>query len=941
MDPLDPERLFLRVQNLGTDPNLQRSAPDSERQVLKEILEELQCFPLAIDQAASFIRENSPMTLREYQTYLTPRSVDRERLLRFKQTNPTYPDSVMTTWEISLHYLDRRHPRASWILQLLGFLDHSDISEELLTAVTKRIPWSFDANLPGKQLHFRYQAQMAFLEDDVEFRCAIGTLVSLSLIQRNITTLHVHPLVHEWIRVRLNPEPQQQSRFTNVAALLLYHYLPPEMVVWLGSCPMSLPLIDRINQISHHIRAVLANLRDYAMHATTIPLECFVLCEVYYLARYPKHSDLHFDISNALLVDLDHVIRIMISKILPDQRSLAGFIHKAISLLGGDPRLMNRTTQLAESLESLRSKVSLADCPDDFFMLLASSVIDVCDTLKHTLDEKLVLDNDRSHQNVTDRKEQRRYISYRLLESLQNLFSSIDLTSTLLRKTLLAINIRLLEVMTPEEYATQKQFDSIKILSSKEMASLDFDTKAAYLCRLAELLWGYRGPKDFVDLQNVFSAVVSECSAMRIRARQSRVQQEDRAYILASSRSSYISSSFGRAHVPEKRYALEDIFTPLDYIWANTFIVAQTMSDPGQQWKTSRIDDTCIGPLDLPQRRWSIDLISSISGIYRLCLAERDPTSDTNARSLNHFSKLSVRYCLINIYANLEDWEMLQHELVILLKCDQVLDFCNRLGSFPWETRQVANAQENILPSPPSHEPRHDFQDTSWLSLGTRQFRAAKNLVAGRVSQISSVSSTSDPPLVTELHEAKAQKAAAEIEARLEAGAAQRQSRLKAVENDPSRRDVFGDKPSRLRNLGLPNSCNRITDPDVGSAITHFFTLAQKMQLLDDQEASILRQKIRVVAQMSSESGAKYLGNLEILFQLAQKLPAKSPKSMDIRYSSHNSRSERASPADEFGDASDPESLDEEVNEEMYDDHELGHIAGMTGLIGAGDKGTC
>ena len=878
------------------------------------------------------------MTLREYQTYLTPRSVDRERLLRFKQANPTYPHSVMTTWEISLHYLDRRHPRASWILQLLGFLDHSDISEALLITVTKRIPWSLHANILGEQLRFRYQTQMAFLEDDVGFRCAIGTLVSLSLIQRNITTLHVHPLVHEWIRVRLNAEPQQQAKFTHVAALLLYHYPPSEMVVWLGPmispqvgpCPLSPQLGDRINRISHHIRPVLANLRDYAMHDTTILLECFVLCEVYYLAGTPKHS--RFDIFNALLVDLDQVISLMISKIPSDQRALARLIHKAISLVGGDLRLMDRTTRLAESLESLRSKVSLANCPDNFFVLLASSVIDVCDTLKHTLYEKVVLNNDRGHQKITNRKGQRRHITCRLLKSFQSLLFSIDPMSTPLRKTRLAINVHLLEFMTPEKYATQKRFDIKKILCSEELRSLDFKTKAASLCRLVELLWKYRGPRDFVDLQNVFSAVVSECSAMRIRAQQSRVQQEDRAYILASSRSSYISNSFGRALVPEKRYALQDIFTPLDYIWANTLTIAQTVSEPGQQWKTSPIDESCIGPLDLPQRRWSIDLISSISGIYRLCLAKRDPTSDTNARSLNHFSKLSVRYCLINIYANLEDWGMLQHELVILLKCDQVLDFCNRLGSFPWETRQVANAQENILPSPPSHESRHDFQDTSWLTLGTRQFRAVKNLVAGRVWQIPSVCSTSDPPLVTELHEAKAQKAAAKIEARLEAAAAQRQSRLKAVENDPSRRDVFGDKPSRLRNLGLPNSCNRITDPDVGSAITHFFTLAQKMQLPDNQEASNLRLKIRVVAQMSSESGAKYLGNLEIIYQLAQKLSMKSPKSMDVEYSSDDGDLKRREPADdvESGDASDTESSDEEVNEERYDDHELRHNAGMT-----------
>lgn len=67
MDPLDAERLFLRIQSLGTEPS-QISTSGPEHQDLKQILGELQCFPLAIDQVASFIRENSPITLREYLT---------------------------------------------------------------------------------------------------------------------------------------------------------------------------------------------------------------------------------------------------------------------------------------------------------------------------------------------------------------------------------------------------------------------------------------------------------------------------------------------------------------------------------------------------------------------------------------------------------------------------------------------------------------------------------------------------------------------------------------------------------------------------------------------------------------------------------------------------------------------------------------------------------
>ncbi|KAL2049341.1 hypothetical protein ABVK25_010351 [Lepraria finkii] len=110
MDLLDTERLFLRVQSSGTKSDWNEPISHPEYRILGQILQEIQCFPLAIDQAVSFIRENSPMSLQEYLNYLKPRSVDRERLLRFKHTNPKYPDSVMTTWEISLDYLERTQP---------------------------------------------------------------------------------------------------------------------------------------------------------------------------------------------------------------------------------------------------------------------------------------------------------------------------------------------------------------------------------------------------------------------------------------------------------------------------------------------------------------------------------------------------------------------------------------------------------------------------------------------------------------------------------------------------------------------------------------------------------------------------------------------------------------------------------------------------------------
>ena len=175
----------------------------------------------------------------------------------------------------------------------------------------------FDTTLTGKQLVVKYQTQTAYLEDDVGFRVAIGTLVSLSLIQTHLSeaTLHVHPLVHEWVRVRLNPYPEQQAMFTNVAALILYQYLPSE-ILSLDYYPAFIPekVSHRIRQVSHHI-GVLANLGDYSMHATTIPLEYFVLCE---------HSFYPFDISDALSKDLGHIIKLIISRLPLNQRSSYG-----------------------------------------------------------------------------------------------------------------------------------------------------------------------------------------------------------------------------------------------------------------------------------------------------------------------------------------------------------------------------------------------------------------------------------------------------------------------------------------------------------------------------------------------------------------------------------------------------------------------------------------
>ena len=573
---------------------------------------------------------------------------------------------------------------------------------------------------------------------------------------------------------------------------------------------------------------------------------------------------------------------------------------------------------MADSFEALKSEESQEKCPDEFFMLLASSVINLCDTLNHPYGKKLLhTDEQYDHHEAPDLREQRRRIRYRLLDSLRSLFSSIEPLSTLLRETDRVVKHRLLKVMTPKEFAAQTWFDMKQGLSPEIMFSLKFGERANFLCLLSGLLWKYEGPKNFLDLQNVFSTMVSECSSMRVKARQSTALRRDKAGIYAMSRSSYISSSFGREVVSESTNKIDmDLITPFNDMWAITLPVAQTISDPRQQWKTSLKEKSYIANLDLPHRRWSLDLVSNVSKIYKRVRADQGKGLDTSTQFLNHFGESRVRHCLINIYANLEDFELLQRELVIMLQCDEVLRHCNTLRLLPWEPQPVAGAEEDSSSPTAPYAPQHKSQEKYWPFLGIGLFKHARDLVTGQLLHNSGEPEPSSKPSFLIGHQEpdfKLPNAAAKIECRLKLAAAQRVSRAPAHRSN---------KRSNLEDLGLPDSCNYVADPHTEGEIAHFFTLAQKKELIDEEEANNLRLKIDVVASLSPGSSAKYLGNLEIIYQLAQKLSAKFPEAMDAAYASDDEDTANASDDASVVDESNMGSPADEITDEM--DHNAG-----------------
>ena len=625
------------------------------------------------------------------------------------------------------------------------------------------------------------------------------------------------------------------------------------------------------------------------------------------MPSFSTHLGYPFDLFTARLGRLDRIIEIICCRLPRGQIPFASFVHRIVTRLKGD--VLDRLTlvnEMADSFEFLKSNVSEKKCPDDFFMLLAGSVVNVCDTLNHPYREKLLHVKEQHQQHKVALMKQRQRMGFRLLDSLRSLFSSIKPLSTLLRETDRLVKHRLLKVMTPEEFAAQKWFDMKQDLPDF-MFPLEFDERAGFLCLLSGLLWKLEGPKNFLDLQNIFSILVSECSSMRVKAQQYTALQSNRASIQAMSRSSYISSSFGREIVSESTNKIDrDLITPFSDMWAITLPVAQTISDPRQQWKTSLKEKSHVANLDLPHRRWSLDLVSSVSKIYKRVCADQGKGLDTDAQFLNQFGESRVRHCLVNIYANLEDSERLQRELVIVLQCDEVLRFCNTFRPLPWESQPVASAEEDSSSPTAPHAPQHKSRGSYWPFLRIGLFKHAQDLVTGQLSHDSGEPGPSSKP---QEPDSKAPNAAAKIEYRLKAAASQRASRVSEHRSHKRKR-------SKLKDLGLPDSCDCVADPRADGEIAHFFTLARKKGIINNEETNDLRLKIDVVASMSPGSPAKYMGNLEIIYQLAQKLSAKFPEAMDAAYASNDEDAANASDDDSVVDESNVGSSGDEMNSE-------------------------
>jgi len=180
------------VELLITRANVE--ATNEKNLVAAKIVTELGRLPLAIEQAAAFIRESS----KDIFGYLTSyrRHRQRQSHAQASKANRTYyPHSVATTWHMSLEQVEKENTDPLSLLRLLAFLNPDGILTEFLEA--------------GK--HGLDGTLKEIISDNDRLNGALGELERFSFIRRQADALKgqritVHRLLQSVVKDEMSEE---------------------------------------------------------------------------------------------------------------------------------------------------------------------------------------------------------------------------------------------------------------------------------------------------------------------------------------------------------------------------------------------------------------------------------------------------------------------------------------------------------------------------------------------------------------------------------------------------------------------------------------------------------------------------------------------------------------------------------------------------------------
>lgn len=543
--PSDAGLIFLRLcnnkkENISSDDL--RNHPENIQ--IERIVESLESFPLALSQAAAYIRLNDPFTCAEYLELLTDQIENREVLLRFKAENPDYPESVMTTWEISLDFLKKSYPQAAELLQLLGFFFHSNIPLHILHRATEVVSWRFGTYKGHRRLDDEQRNQLTFLQTKAEFGIRLSLLVSLSLVSKDISsipTISVHPLVHEWIRTRLKPNLEELARLANLSGLVVYQAYPLNIgagfVEWTATDTK-----ESMNNLLHpHLLQVLYNIHHYEPHSLSTPIEVRALFLAALLSQIARSGPCgEFE---RRLVDFYQTYTSNSSAVID---SLGDLQKRLVETLGNFefPLSCESWLQAAKGLEScLSSPFQITEWSHGtaiYIVVFVSLVVAITDKDPRTRHGFISISMGTTNQNADDIALESRIKDYKV-SILQRVLDFLSIQGENVPDEILFLQTvvkgRLGDILTAEQYEQLQWPFLADGLHSKCFAHIGISTAVAYFNRC---ICFYRRSNSKTHLQVLTSVIQLFTEAFK----NSDLKYGNRSGIHSSTK---ISSSFGRS----------------------------------------------------------------------------------------------------------------------------------------------------------------------------------------------------------------------------------------------------------------------------------------------------------------------------------------------------------------------------------------------------------
>ena len=220
MTPGEARTLLETVRN--------KKVGDEESTHVEDLLAELECLPLAISQAAAYLRRTST-SVKDYVAKLK-RGKGQWKLLRKteydRHRRPEVSNSILETCNISLEHIRGENKLAYNILSILAFVDFQDIPHKMLSKAAEYSRGRHKDSSAGSDSE-------SSEEDGVTEACT--RLREFSFIGKVVrgngsSAYEMHKLVQEALRYNLSHEEKQaeQAYFSKTACRIVADLFPKQ-----------------------------------------------------------------------------------------------------------------------------------------------------------------------------------------------------------------------------------------------------------------------------------------------------------------------------------------------------------------------------------------------------------------------------------------------------------------------------------------------------------------------------------------------------------------------------------------------------------------------------------------------------------------------------------------------------------------------------------------